>query len=60
MGQPRKMVEYEHWHTQKKAKAFDRWAVGCNLVVLKMACSQSGCKVQTHFLVPPVRAIQGA
>jgi hypothetical protein len=23
--------------------------VGCNLVVLKMTCSQSGCKVQRHF-----------
>jgi hypothetical protein len=28
--------------------------VGCNLVVLKMTCSQSGCKVQTHFLVSSV------
>jgi hypothetical protein len=34
--------------------------VGCNLVVLKMTCSQSGRKVQTHFLAPPVRAIRGA
>jgi hypothetical protein len=24
------------------------------LVVLKMACSQPGCKVQTHFSVSPV------
>ncbi len=31
-----------------------------NLVVLEMTCSQSGCKVQTHFLAPPVRAIRGA
>jgi hypothetical protein len=28
------------------------------LVVLKMTCSQSGFKVQTHFLAPPVRAIR--
>jgi hypothetical protein len=57
-GQPRKMVEYEHW--RKKIEKVDRWDVGCNLVVLKMTCSQSGCKVQTHFLAPPVRAIRGA
>jgi hypothetical protein len=55
-GQPRKMVEYGHW--QKTSQAFDRWAVGYNLVVLKMTCSQSGCEVQTHFLASPVRAIQ--
>jgi hypothetical protein len=36
------------WQKQK-SETFDRWDVGCNLVVLKMACSQSGCKVQTHF-----------
>jgi hypothetical protein len=94
-GQPRKMVEYKHW--QKKSRTFDRWAVGCNLVVLKMTCSQfgngrirtlaqnqakmsivglwrcglqfgfaendllqSGCKVQTHFVAPPVRGTRGA
>jgi hypothetical protein len=45
---------------EKKNETFDRWDVGCNLVVLKMTCSQSGCKVQTHFLAPPVRAIRGA
>jgi hypothetical protein len=44
----------------KSRKTFDRWAVGCTVVVLKMTCSQSGCKVQTHFLAPPVRAIRGA
>jgi hypothetical protein len=34
--------------------------VGCNLMVLKMTCSQSGCNVHTHILAPPVRAIRGA
>jgi hypothetical protein len=38
--QPRKMAEYEHW--RKSSKTFDRWDVGCSLVVLKMTCSQSG------------------
>jgi hypothetical protein len=47
-GQPRKMVEYEHWR-KKQSRTFDRWAVGCNLVVLKMACSQSHCKIQAPF-----------
>jgi hypothetical protein len=43
---------------EKKSEAVDRRAVGgCKLVVLKMACSQSGCKVQWHFSLPPVRAI---
>jgi hypothetical protein len=31
---------------EKKSEAVDRRAVGCKLVVLKMACSQSGCKVR--------------
>jgi hypothetical protein len=31
----------------------DRWAVGCNLVVLKMTCSQSGCKIQAPFPAMP-------
>jgi hypothetical protein len=30
----------------KKIEKVGRWDVGCNLVVLKMTCSQSGCKVQ--------------
>jgi hypothetical protein len=58
-GQPRKVVEYEHWQ-KKSSQNVDRRAVGCNLVVLKMTCSQSGCKVQTRFSATPVRAIQGA
>jgi hypothetical protein len=46
---------------EKSSEKVDRWDVGCNLVVLKMTCcSQSGRKVQTHFLASPVRAIQGA
>jgi hypothetical protein len=45
---------------QKKSEKVGRWDVGFNLVVLKMTCSQSGCKVQTHFLAPPVREIRGA
>jgi hypothetical protein len=49
--QPRKMVEYEHW--RKKSQTFDRWAVGCNLVVLKMACSQSHCNIQAPFPATP-------
>jgi hypothetical protein len=44
---------------EKKSEEVDRRDVGCNLVVLKMTCSQSGRKVQTHFLAPPVRAIRG-
>jgi hypothetical protein len=45
---------------EKNSEKIDRRAVGCKLVVLKMTCSQSGRKVQTHFLAPPVRAIRGA
>jgi hypothetical protein len=45
---------------EKSSEKVDRWDVGCNLMVLKMTCSQSGRKVQTHFLASPVRAIQGA
>jgi hypothetical protein len=52
------MVEYEHWQNNKPN--IGRWAVGCNLVVLKMACSQSGCKIQVPVSTTPVRAIQGA
>ena len=44
---------------KKNSEKVDRRAVGCKLVVLKMTCSQSGRKVQTHFLASPVRAIQG-
>jgi hypothetical protein len=53
------MVECEYWR-KKNSQAVDRRAVGCKLVVLKMACSQSGYKILRHFLVPLVRAIQGA
>jgi hypothetical protein len=46
---------------EKNSETVDRRAAGCKLVVvLKMTCSQSGRKVQTHFLASPVRAIQGA
>ena len=45
---------------EKNSETFDRRDVGFKLVVLKMTCSQSGRKVQTHFLASPVRAIQGA
>jgi hypothetical protein len=38
---------------KKTSQAVDRWAVGCNLVVLKRAYSQSGCKNQRHFSVSP-------
>jgi hypothetical protein len=31
---------------EKKSEAVDRRAGGCKVVMLKMACSQSGCKVQ--------------
>jgi hypothetical protein len=37
----------------KSSQTFDRWAVGCNLVVLKMACSQSHCKIQAPFPTTP-------
>jgi hypothetical protein len=37
----------------KKTQAFDRRAVGCNLVVLKMDCSQSHCKIQAPFSALP-------
>jgi hypothetical protein len=43
-GQPRKMVECEHWQ-KKTSQNVDRRA----MVVLKMTCSQSGCKVNTLF-----------
>jgi hypothetical protein len=46
---------------KKSSQTFDRWAVGCNLVVLKMACSQSHCKIQALAIFRhAVRAIQGA
>jgi hypothetical protein len=45
---------------QKLSQNVARRAVGYNLVVLKMTCSQSSCKVQTHFLALPVRATRGA
>jgi hypothetical protein len=45
---------------EKNSEKVDRRDVGCKLVVLKMTCSQSGRKVQTHFSAPPVRAIRGA
>jgi hypothetical protein len=59
-GQPRKVVEYEYW--QKKSQTFDRWAVGCNLVVLKRVPPQPHCKIQAPFSATPCEqgAIQGA
>jgi hypothetical protein len=51
-GQPRKMVEYEHWRKKKP----NTRSLGCrlrNLVVLKMACSQSHCKIQSPFSATP-------
>jgi hypothetical protein len=58
-GQPRKMVEYEHWHkTKRKCRS-----LGCGLQfggAENDLLAKSGCKVQTHFLAPPVRAIRGA
>jgi hypothetical protein len=45
---------------EKSSEKVDRWDVGCNLVMLKMTCSQSDRKVQTHFLASSVRAIRGA
>jgi hypothetical protein len=45
---------------EKNSETFGRRDVGCKLVMLKMACSQSGRKVQTHFSASPVRAIRGA
>jgi hypothetical protein len=42
---------------EKSSEKVGRRAVGRKLVVLKIACSQSGCKVQWHFSVSPVRAI---
>jgi hypothetical protein len=44
---------------EKNSETFDRRDVGCKLVVLKMACSQSGCKILRHLSAPPVRAIRG-
>jgi hypothetical protein len=44
---------------QAKMSIVGLW-VAIWLVVLKMTCSQSGCKVQTHFSAPPVRATRGA
>jgi hypothetical protein len=37
----------------KPGENVDRWAVGCNLVVLKMVCSQSHCKIQAPFSATP-------
>jgi hypothetical protein len=37
----------------KPSENVDRWAVGCNSVVLKMACSQSHCKIQAPFPATP-------
>jgi hypothetical protein len=38
-----------HWSNtntgEKSSEKVDRWDVGCNVVVLKMKCSQSGRKV---------------
>jgi hypothetical protein len=47
---------------EKKSQNVDRRAIGCNLVVLKVACSQSYRKIQAPFSATPsaVRAIQGA
>jgi hypothetical protein len=38
---------------KKNSQAVGRWAFGSKLVVLKMACSQSGCKISSHPLVSP-------
>jgi hypothetical protein len=38
---------------EKKSQTFDRRAVGFYLVVLKMACSQSHCKIQAPFSATP-------
>ena len=39
---------------KKSSQTFDRWAaVGCNFLVLKMACSQSHCKIQAPFPATP-------
>ena len=45
---------------EKNSEKVDRRDVGCKLVMPKTTCSQSGRKVQGHFLASPVRAIQGA
>jgi hypothetical protein len=37
----------------KLREMVDRWAVGYNSVVLKMACSQSHCKIQAPFPATP-------
>jgi hypothetical protein len=55
---PAKWSVAQYW--QKRSQAAGRRTVGCNLVMQKMACSQSGCNNLRHFSVPPVRAIQGA
>jgi hypothetical protein len=57
---PAKWSNTSEHRGEKSSEPFDRRAVGCNVVVLKMTCSQSGGKVQWHFLAPPVRATQGA
>jgi hypothetical protein len=54
-------VKWSNTNTgEKNCEKVGRRAAGCKLVMLKMTCSQSGRNVQTHFLAPPVRAIQGA
>jgi hypothetical protein len=54
-GQPRKRVEFWLYTNtgEKKSETFDRWAVGCSLVVLKMTCSQSHYKIQAPFSATP-------
>jgi hypothetical protein len=53
MGQPRKVVEYEHW--PKKSQTF-----GCNLVVLNRATAppQSHCKIQAPFSATPCEQLK--
>jgi hypothetical protein len=41
---------------QTKMSIAGLWVEICNLVMLKMTCSQSGCKIQRHFPAPPARA----
>jgi hypothetical protein len=43
---------------QKTSHALGRWAVGCNLVVLKMVCSQSHCKIQAPFSTTPCEQLK--
>jgi len=53
VGWQNKPIDVRQWSDGKTSQKVDRRDVNCNLVVLKMAWSQSSSKVQTHFKALP-------